>query len=116
MKKLLVSPKIPELSPEHRRMLDELEESRPISYFKAMYSGILEGWLGRIVYRKATPQIKGPITLGKLRWRGVKLVRVWDHSTSSTIYEVRQREKILGFIKFRFDKDLLNTIVTVTKC
>ena len=54
-----------------------------------------EEWLKRVVLSQATPPIKGEVTKGKLRWRGIyqkiKLI-----PSQCMITELWQRDKCLG--------------------
>lgn len=107
-----------ELTSEHKELLDELVKQtyRIAESEQKAENKILEQWLETTIKTKAKPTINGDITLGKLRWRGIKIHRVWDDRDGSTNYEVKQRSDILGVLKFRFDRKNLKMIVTVTKC
>lgn len=107
-----------ELTSEHKELLDELVKQtyRIAESEQKEENKFLEQWLETTIKTKAKPTIDGDITLGKLRWRGIKIHRVWDDRDGSTNYEVKQRSDILGVLKFRFDRENLKMIVTVTKC
>ena len=59
-----------------------------------------EEWIRCIIREKATPPIKGEITPGKLRWRGIKLVKP-DFGFCSNKYNIElwQRNELLGKIE-----------------
>ena len=67
--------------------------------------------IAAIVREKATPPIKGDITIGKLRWRGISLEQctgmVLDRLDA--IY-VRQRGKILGKVVLKYSKEEIQVI------
>lgn len=66
----------------HERMLQSLQD------YKFRDERIKEEWL-RNVLKDALPPIKGKITKGKLKWRGIKL---YIHTGArSSMYEVMQR-------------------------
>lgn len=48
----------------------------------------------KIVKEFATPPIKGTLTGGKCKWRGIRMFR--DNNLRSTVYTVRQRGKQIG--------------------
>lgn len=106
-----------ELTSEHKELLDELVKQayKIVESEQKVENKILEQWLETTIRTKAKPTINGDITLGKLRWRGIKFDRVWDDRDGSTNYEVKQRSDILGVLKFRFDRENLKMIVTITK-
>lgn len=57
----------------------------------------VEEWAKMVLYTYAVPQIKGNITKGKLKWRGIKLVAIHnDWGEYSTTYKITQRGKLLG--------------------
>lgn len=57
----------------------------------------VEEWTKMVLYTYAVPQIKGDITKGKLKWRGIKLVAIHNNwGEYSTTYEITQRGKLLG--------------------
>lgn len=53
-------------------------------------------WAKAVIYTYATPRIKGEITKNKLKWRGIKLTRIWSHNYKEETYTIRQRGKLLG--------------------
>lgn len=53
-------------------------------------------WAKTVICTYATPRIKGEITKGKLKWRGIKLTRIWSSSYKEETYTITQRGKLLG--------------------
>ena len=64
---------------------------------------IEEEWVKSIIRDKANPPIKGEITPGKLRWRGIKIVRpylgLFDKKYD---IEIWQRNELLGKVEIEF--------------
>ncbi len=80
----------PNLDDMHERMLQSLQG------YKFRDERIKEEWL-RNVLKDALPPIKGKITKGKLKWRGIKL---YIHTGArSSMYEVMQRGVRLGLLR-----------------
>ena len=52
-------------------------------------------WIKMVLYTYAKPQIKGEITIGKLKWRGIKMRQI-HNGKYETLYEVVQRGEVLG--------------------
>ena len=74
----------------HERMLQSLQG------YKFRDERIKEEWL-RNVLKDALPPIKGKITKGKLKWRGIKL---YIHTGArSSMYELMQRGVRLGLLR-----------------
>lgn len=60
-----------------------------------------EEWVKRTIFSQATPPIKGEVTKGKLRWRGLHLkLRVIP--SLCMITELWQRDKCLGVYREYF--------------
>ena len=56
----------------------------------------------------ASPQIKGEITKGKLRWRGIKLIEITD--INGTTKWVEQRGKQIGErLQYNYQINIANT-------
>lgn len=53
-------------------------------------------WAKTVICTYATPRIKGEITKGKLKWRGIKLTRIWNSCSLDETYTIIQRGKTLG--------------------
>lgn len=53
-------------------------------------------WAKAVIYTYATPRIKDEITKNKLKWRGIKLTRVWRYDNLEEAYTITQRGKLLG--------------------
>lgn len=53
-------------------------------------------WAKAVIYTYATPRIKGEITKNKLKWRGIKLTRIWRYDNLEETYTIIQRGKLLG--------------------
>lgn len=53
-------------------------------------------WAKVVLCTYATPRIKGEITKNKLKWRGIKLTRVWNSCSLDETYTITQRGKLLG--------------------
>lgn len=53
-------------------------------------------WAKTVICTYATPRIKGEITKGKLKWRGIKLTRVLSYDNLVETYTITQRDKLLG--------------------
>lgn len=53
-------------------------------------------WVKTVIYTYAIPRIKGEITKNKLKWRGIKLTRVWHYDNLDETYTIIQRGKLLG--------------------
>lgn len=53
-------------------------------------------WVKIVIYTYATPRIKGEITKNKLKWRGIKLTRIWRCDNLEETYTIIQRGKLLG--------------------
>ena len=53
-------------------------------------------WVKTAIYTYATPRIKGEITKNKLKWRGIKLTRIWRYDNLEETYTITQRGKLLG--------------------
>lgn len=53
-------------------------------------------WANAVICTYATPRIKGEITINKLKWRGIKLTRVWSYDNLEETYTITQRDKLLG--------------------
>lgn len=53
-------------------------------------------WAKAVIYAYATPRIKGEITKNKLKWRGIKLTRIWRYDNLEETYTIIQRGKLLG--------------------
>jgi hypothetical protein len=74
----------------HGMMLQSLQG------YKFRDERIKEEWL-RNVLKDALPPIKGKITKGKLKWRGIKL---YIHTGArNSMYEVMQRDVRLGLLR-----------------
>lgn len=59
-----------------------------------------EEWVKSIIRDKANPPIKGEITLGKLRWRGIKIVRPYfGYFDKKYNIEIWQRNELLGKVE-----------------
>lgn len=59
-----------------------------------------EEWVKSIIRYKANPPIKGEITLGKLRWRGIKIVRPYfGYFDKKYNIEIWQRNELLGKVE-----------------
>ena len=67
--------------------------------------------IATIAREKATPPIKGDITIGKLRWRGITLEQCTGIAFGriDAIY-VRQRGKILGKVVLKYSKEEISVI------
>ena len=71
-------------------------EHQILQDWKSRDERIKEEWL-RNVLKDALPPIKGKITKGKLKWRGIKL---YIHTGArSSMYEVSQRGVRLGLLR-----------------
>lgn len=78
--------------------LDDMNEKalQWLQGYKFRDERIKEEWL-RNVLKDALPPIKGKITKGKLKWRGIKL---YIHTGArSSMYEVMQRGVRLGLLR-----------------
>lgn len=53
-------------------------------------------WAKSVICTYATPRIKDEITKNKLKWRGIKLTRVWSYDNLEETYTITQRGKLLG--------------------
>lgn len=53
-------------------------------------------WAKAVICTYATPRIKGEITKNKLKWRGIKLTRIWRYDNLEETYTIIQRGKLLG--------------------
>lgn len=53
-------------------------------------------WAKAVICTYAIPRIKDEITKNKLKWRGIKLTRVWDSCNLDETYTITQRGKLLG--------------------
>lgn len=53
-------------------------------------------WAKAVICTYATPRIKGEITKNKLKWRGIKLTRIWSFDNQEETYTITQRGKLLG--------------------
>lgn len=53
-------------------------------------------WVKTVICTYATPRIKDEITKNKLKWRGIKLTRVWRYDNLEETYTITQRGKLLG--------------------
>lgn len=53
-------------------------------------------WAKVVLCTYATPRIKDEITKNKLKWRGIKLTRVWRYDNLEETYTITQRGKLLG--------------------
>lgn len=53
-------------------------------------------WAKAVIYTYAIPRIKGEITKNKLKWRGIKLTRIWRYDNLEETYTIIQRGKLLG--------------------
>ena len=74
----------------HERMLQSLQE------YEFRDERIKEEWLHNVL-KDALPPIKGKITKGKLKWRGIKL---YTHTGArGSMYEVMQRGVRLGLLR-----------------
>ena len=59
-----------------------------------------EEWVKSIIRDKAKPPIKGEITPGKLRWRGIKIVRPdFGYFDKKYNIEIWQRNELLGKVE-----------------
>ena len=59
-----------------------------------------EEWVKSIIRDKANPPIKGEITPGKLRWRGIKIVRPdFGYFDKKYNIEIWQRNELLGKVE-----------------
>ena len=57
----------------------------------------IEEWIKMILCTYAIPRITGKITEGKLKWRGIKMNRIYSSLGERFItYEITQRGKLLG--------------------
>lgn len=60
----------------------------------------VEEWAKMVLYTYAKPQIRGEITKGKLKWRGIKMVAIHnDFGEHTTVYTIMQRGVLLGKFK-----------------
>lgn len=78
--------------------LDDINEMmfQSLQGYKFRDERIKEEWI-RNVLKDTLPPIKGKITKGKLKWRGIKL---YIHTgAGSTMYEVMQRGVRLGLLR-----------------
>lgn len=67
----------------------------------------VEEWAKMVLYTYATPRIKGEITKGKLKWRGIKLVAIYNNwGENTTTYEITQRGNLLGKFIQDYDKKI----------
>lgn len=72
-----------------------LEDLESVSEQHLQCMRLKEEWLKRTILSRATPTIKGEITIGKLRWRGIyQTVKVLPNQYMIT--ELWQRDKCLG--------------------
>lgn len=62
-------------------------------------------WAKTVICTYATPRIKGEITKGKLKWRGIKLTRVWNSCNFEETYTITQRGKQLGEFVITFENE-----------
>lgn len=78
--------------------LDDMNERvlQSLQGYKFRDERIKEEWL-RNVLKDALPPIKGKITKGKLKWRGIKL-HIYTEARNS-MYEVMQRGVRLGLLR-----------------
>lgn len=53
-------------------------------------------WAKAVICTYATPRIKDEITKNKLKWRGIKLTRIWSYDNLEETYTITQRGKLLG--------------------
>ena len=53
-------------------------------------------WAKAVIFTYATPRIKDEITKNKLKWRGIKLTRVFSYDNIEETYTITQRGKLLG--------------------
>lgn len=80
----------PNLEEMHERMRQSLQG------YKLRDERIKEEWLQNVL-KDALPPIKGEITKGKLKWRGIKL---YIHTGAiNSMYEVMQRGVRLGLLR-----------------
>lgn len=78
--------------------LDDMHEriSQSLQGYKLRDERIKEEWVCNVL-KDALPPIKGEITKGKLKWRGIKL---YIHTGArDSMYEVMQRGVRLGLLK-----------------
>lgn len=83
---------------EKSNTLEDMNERilQSLQVYKFRDERIKEGWL-RNVLKDALPPIKGEITKGKLKWRGIKL---YIHTEArNSMYEVMQRGVRLGLLR-----------------
>ena len=83
---------------EKSNTLEDMNERilQSLQGYKFRDERIKEEWL-RNVIKDALPPIKGKITKGKLRWRGIKLYI--HRGARSSMYEVMQRGVRLGLLR-----------------
>lgn len=58
--------------------------------------GKVSEWAKTVICTYATPRIKDEITKNKLKWRGIKLTRVFSYDNLEETYTITQRGKLLG--------------------
>lgn len=57
----------------------------------------VDEWAKMVLYTYAKPQIRGEITKGKLKWRGIKMVATHNNFREhTTVYTIMQRGVLLG--------------------
>ena len=60
------------------------------------YIAYVNEFIERTVREHAVPKLKGEITKGKLKWRGLRLV--YQNQMNKTVTKVMQRDKVLGVL------------------
>ncbi len=78
------------------------------SYIK----GTIAAWITTLCTYRAEPPIKGVVTQGKLRWRGITLQGTVVEKDKVVHYALLQRGKLLGKIEQRHTYDGKNTTIS----
>ena len=81
---------------EQVRINTDIGDSFLIKETQKKYIAYTNEFIERTVREHAVPKLKGEITKGKLKWRGLRLV--YQNQMNKTVTKIMQRDKVLGVL------------------
>lgn len=96
----------PEVQDIFRQIDDEVHQAQ------AKHNAIMQGWIEAMCATRVEPPIRGGVTKGKMRWRGVTL-QVSNPEYNVTHYVLSQRGKPISEFEVRHINDFKNYTTTV---
>ncbi len=96
----------PEVQDIFRQIDDEVHQAQ------AKHNAIMRGWIEAMCATRVEPPIRGGVTKGKMRWRGVTL-QISNPEYNVTHYVLSQRGKSISKFEVRHINDFKNYTTTV---